>query len=49
MRSLPQESWVYSKVERMPAPIAREMLLRHGELVGTIGPYSTSQIGRAHV
>lgn len=48
MRSLPQASWVYSKVDRMPGPIAREMLLRHGELVGTIGPDSTSPFAVAN-
>lgn len=48
MRSLPQATWVYSKVDRMPGPIAREMLLRHGELVGTIGPDSSSPFAVAN-
>jgi hypothetical protein len=41
-RWVPQERWAREEVASVPAFVAREMLLRHGELVGTVGPHSTS-------
>jgi hypothetical protein len=39
---VPQARWQREQVEGVPGYVAREMLLRHGELVGTIGDHSTS-------
>lgn len=41
-RWIPQHRWTHEQVESVPAFVAREMLLRHEQLVGTIGPHSTS-------
>ena len=41
-RWIPQERWAREQVESVPAFVAREMLLRHADLQGTIGPHSTS-------
>lgn len=41
-RWVPQERWALQHTDRMPAPVGAEMLRQHGELVGTVGPVSTS-------
>lgn len=42
MTWVPQARWQREQVEGVPGYVAREMLLRHGELVGELGPHSTS-------
>lgn len=48
MTWIPQARWAREQVDGMPGFVQREMLLRHEDLVGTLGPHSSSPFFEAN-